>query len=407
MRLTDKPINVFVIGDVVLDHAILVRQKRKAYQPVGTERVFEVKHRLNTAGGAPNCARILAAVGTGMTFLWGAVGRSPWGTFSDILKDSQNLDAAGNRVIFCGLHDEAASSNTITRVIVVDEAEKETHIMRFDDVGHVRMSEPLVNHAWEAITDEHKTHRNRIGAILVNDLDMGTITSPLIDKISRFAKDEGIALLVDPKRNIDKYLDVNATAVMPNLSEWCYIIGDPDATDKWRLALSSHPGLEEMARRSLLRMPNFDHHLIKCDKDGALLLCPNDDNPHEYQVHHFPPHPTDYSPERLKPQLGYGDVMGAIVALEYAAGSTKEHTGVRITNAFLRANRVVAAYRQKPYCRMPNRTEVEVLAATAGDAVSLKVHVNAGVRYLPRSTTIHLRDFRTEVATLVSTNDGS
>src|ERR1041384_6578309 len=202
MNITDKTINVFVLGDLVLDHAIFVKPKVKPYQPVGSEKVFEVIRRVDTAGGAANCARILAALSRGRTFLWGITGRSPWGSFLQVLQFSQVYDAAFSNIQFRGLHDEGIAMNTITRIITRN-VERQEHESRFDDVGYVSITEDYtrnaINHIRNAVKD------SGIHAIILNDLDMNTLSRPLIKAIADVASENGIPLFVDPKRDITKY----------------------------------------------------------------------------------------------------------------------------------------------------------------------------------------------------------
>jgi bifunctional ADP-heptose synthase (sugar kinase/adenylyltransferase) len=119
MELTPEPINVFVLGDLILDHAIFVGQKGDgSYQRVQDESAYSVHRRTNLAGGAANCARVLAAVSAGRTYLWGVGGRSPWGRFSEVLDQSHVYDAAPGRAVLRGIVDQHAKTNTITRLIL-------------------------------------------------------------------------------------------------------------------------------------------------------------------------------------------------------------------------------------------------------------------------------------------------
>ena len=63
--------NIFVIGDLFIDHAIFVKEPDGPHQPVEGEQIYKVVRRQDTAGGAANTARILAVLNEGKTYLWG------------------------------------------------------------------------------------------------------------------------------------------------------------------------------------------------------------------------------------------------------------------------------------------------------------------------------------------------
>lgn len=86
--------NIFIIGDLMIDHTVFVTDPTKPHQRAAGEAIYEVVRRQNNAGGASNSARILALLNLGTTYLWGILGKTRWGSFRDILEASNSFDGA-------------------------------------------------------------------------------------------------------------------------------------------------------------------------------------------------------------------------------------------------------------------------------------------------------------------------
>ncbi|MFO0984033.1 MAG: hypothetical protein U1E76_20320 [Planctomycetota bacterium] len=402
MDITKANINVFVLGDLVLDHAVFVQQKKKTYQSVENEKVYEVVSRVSHAGGAANCARILATLSNGRTYLWGLTGRSPWGRFSEVLANSRNYDAATNNIHFRGAHDESFPMNTITRIIVKDD-EHQQHDTRFDDVESIPTTKAGVDTAIEYIRDAHVNPSGGLHAVILNDLDMNALTVDLIRRVADFCHDNTIPLFVDPKRDLSKYENITATAILPNLKEWCEIVNEGNRDKHWRACLGNQDGLERMARLSLRYLSNFKYHIIKCDRNGAVIIAPTATDNHSYSVFTVDSHNPGV-PGSLPHQLGSGDVMTAITALEYASQPKQLEDTQRIKQAFRVANASVACYRKSRWHRMPNRDEVAALTTPSPELVEA-ARITAAALYIPRKLVIRLSDVETVVPRLYSVND--
>ncbi|HEY6140822.1 MAG TPA: hypothetical protein VI670_23965 [Thermoanaerobaculia bacterium] len=396
-RITDRPINIFVIGDLVIDHAVFVVAKAR-YHTIDDEKVYEVRRRVNTAGGAANAARILGALNRGNTYLWGITGRSMWGTFSDVLEASEVRDVSAPKVILTGYHDDTVRMNTITRVIRVDGA-RHVHQARFDDVGSVGPSHLAAQSLMHQLHKVH--HKDRLSAIILSDLDMSALDTTLVQEIAKFALENRVSLFVDPKRNYGKYAHISGTAILPNLYEWCELIGEPDNERKWRGEIQTHEGLKRFAYRSLQRFESFRYHIVKCDKDGAVVIGPARADPHRFSVVHLPAY--EYSLDRAtNNQLGSGDVLTAVTAMEFAASDAHD------TDAIIRAVRygswIVSVYRHAPWGQMPTREDVAEIDKPIPQPLD-EIAVSAGVRYLPSGDMIDLAEARTEVSQLLSVSE--
>jgi sugar/nucleoside kinase (ribokinase family) len=344
--------NIFILGDLVVDHDVIVRLS-DAMHGSGEGR-YDVVRRQDTAGAAANSARILAVLNDGTTSLWGIVGRSNWGSFREVLEASHAIDGAASMVELRGIHDDTDPPiDTVTRLLILKNGDPYDlqRGIRFYDTGKAHITDAKRRTVLDHLDRAH--HKNRLDAIIINDFDKKCVTKELVTAISEFAHRFGIPLFIDPRFDRSKYEGIRATAILPNLAEWCYLVDDRDGADRWRANLYKRDTLIEMAERSFKYLGNFEHYVIKCDVDGAVLISPHPTKRHLYAVYRVPPAPTrgDLPAE----QVGCGDVMTAVFAGEYDSANP---TTASTLFAFQRANATVAAYREMPWHRMPSRTAV-------------------------------------------------
>jgi len=114
---------VFVIGDLVIDHTIFVRQTA----PTGRIRLasarssFEVLRRQDRAGGAATHRQAAGRGERRTDVLVGVpVGSSQWGSFEEVLDKSQELDGGRQRIVFRTHRDDSgARTHTSSRVLAV------------------------------------------------------------------------------------------------------------------------------------------------------------------------------------------------------------------------------------------------------------------------------------------------
>jgi len=396
-----------VAGDLIIDHTIFVDNPQEPFEPttVPEEKAYTVVGRQSMAGGAANTARILAALyPEGKTFLWGILGDSHWGTFRKILEDSQAIDGVFNNIELRGVQDETnATMNTITRLIVVRQGQLRAHLsreVRFDDSLHTHVSddkrESLLYHLWRI----HHDKRIRLNSIIINDLDKGSMTPRLVAKIATFAKQENIPLFVDPQLRRDNYENIEGTAILPNLQEWCYLVGQNDNLPSWRNRIKSKTDLIELAEISLHYLGNFRYHIIKCDEIGAVIIAPKPGICRGYDVYLVKPaHEQPYPIQHL---LGPGDLMTGVIAAEY----DDQYGTSSLLSAFKKANLTVACYREMPYQRMPPRNTVLQQWPKDSEAWQPKPNAwtTAGLLFLPREKMVSLKKAKTAVPLLISVN---
>ncbi len=395
--------NIFVIGDLYIDHDIFVTELEPLRDSGGLEARYNVIRRQDTAGGAANTARILSVLNDGRTFLWGVVGTSHWGNFRTVLEKSEAIDGANRPIELRGVGDETdPPMNTVTRLLVVEDNRPDVVIRRaarYYDIDHVHISEEkrdaVIYHL------EHIEERKiRFDAIVINDFERNTITKPLIDRIATFAVRHRIPLFVDPHYTRSRYIGIKATAILPNLREWCELVGDV-RPEYWRNNLSHPEALREMAVLSFQHLGNFEYHIIKCDRDGAVLFLPHAGKRELYAIYHLPPVALEVDTPRA--QMGCGDIMTAVFALEFPAQRSSSHA---VLQAFHRANEAVAAYREMTWHRMPSGGAVQAKRRESRSlAIDPDADITKGVLFLPKARTINLRVCETSLEGLYSQDE--
>jgi bifunctional ADP-heptose synthase (sugar kinase/adenylyltransferase) len=380
--------NIFVIGDLVVDHSVFVKDDPdtiRIHQSIEGEKIFEVFKRQDDAGGAANTAKILSTINKGRTFLWGILGKSNWGDFRSILNNSNDHEVTSFPIELFGSKDETDSQmNTITRIIKIKpEHKKLTHIIRYDDFGNTHITDGNRKSVLEYL-NLVKINYGGLDSIIINDLDYGCLTKELVNEISNFAYNNNVPLFIDPKIDISKYHDVHATAILPNLTEWCNLVQEKDNQVIWRNKLNKLDGLAEMAQLSFTYIKNIKYHIIKCDKDGTIIIAPHIYENNKYSVYKIDslPTKTDTPPD----QIGCGDILLGAFAYEC---SGMELDTKSILFAFSRANVIVKCYRDMPWHRTPNYDTIENEYKII-DKINLpepKTEVSTGRLFLPKKNT--------------------
>jgi len=407
--------NSFVIGDLVIDHAISVAETTPNHQQIKNERIFKVLRRTDMAGGAANCARILASLSAGQTFLWGLVGSSHWGSFRKILEHSQDIDGSSlhNKIEFRGASDDTnAQMNTVTRLII--EKDKDGNAVidfghRFDESGHLHVPADKRS-SLRYYLDRCLGKKEHLDVIVINDLDMGCLTKELVGEIAKFASEHHIPLFVDPKYNVDKYRDIKGTAILPNLAEWCRLVGQDH--ERWANAINdSKADLSEMAYHSLKCFNGFDYCIIKCDRNGIIFIGPSVHVHHNdcCMIYKMPPWRVI-----SREQLGCGDMMTAVFAMEFVklADPRKviapDQRSLVALKALIAADAAVSCYIDMPWHRLPTRESIAKMQdevwrsgrfADLGTASDSRVvgTPRKGIRFFPTQDAIDLADYRTAV----------
>jgi bifunctional ADP-heptose synthase (sugar kinase/adenylyltransferase) len=415
----------FIIGDLVIDHTIFVKETTADHQPKGNEKIYEVLRRTDTAGGAANCARILAALSDGETYLWGITGKSNWGDFRSILSHAQAVDGSAKAIKFRGITDETdGQMNTISRLIAEASGTHGGPLFqdRFDEYRHLHVTpekRKSVLHYLERARYKLEDHsKGNLDVIIINDLDYGCLTTESVADISEYAQQYHVPLFVDPKYNGDKYRRIKGKAIMPNLREWCCLVGQRQDEMEWRKRIRQSRDLSDIAYLSFLTFGDFDYYIITCDEDGILFIGPSTRSGEQdrYMICNIPAHAP--SPHGKVDQLGSGDVLTAVFAMELdriSRSGPANHDTEQALTALIRASVVVACYRQMPWHHMPNREVVkEALVRAYQDEkygrsspiyVGTKESPRIGMKYLPKDEQIVLSEYNTIVPGWFSDHD--
>jgi bifunctional ADP-heptose synthase (sugar kinase/adenylyltransferase) len=388
--------NVFMFGDLVLDHYIPVVEKTR-FQPSGNERGFDGRNRRTICGGAANSARLLAALSRGNTWLWGLSGYSPWGDFVQVLKRGQAQAASG--IQYRGAHNTAAQMNTITRVVRTDEKGVRHREFRIDDVESVAVTQSQRQDALGHLATELAS-RTGVDAIIINDLDMGAIDRELVRGICELSEARNVPVFVDPKRDWAKYRDFRVKCATPNLSEWCYIVDEVLNEREWRNAVHRGQSLEKMATLCLQYMPRVDCHVIKCDKDGLVVIAPSGPNHRQISIIR-PQAPSDHV---LPGQLGAGDILIAAMVLEYITAAHLEEAH-RFIQALEKATSVVSCYLEMDWHQVPSENDIQRFNFTQPQAKVLSHAVPAAVLLLPPRREVDLFELSVQGSHLVSIDE--
>ena len=192
---------IIVVGDVMLDrywHGSTDRISPEA--PVPVVRVQNDEFR---AGGAGNVALNAASLG-GRAELVGLVGRDEAGR---LLREK--LEAGG---VACTLL-EAPQHPTITKLRIISRHQQ---LIRLDFEDNFAVLESAgIEQAFEAALPGG-------GAVVLSDYGKGTLAQ--VGSLIRVAREQGVAVVVDPKgTDFGRYC--GATVITPNMSEFEAVVG--------------------------------------------------------------------------------------------------------------------------------------------------------------------------------------
>jgi D-beta-D-heptose 7-phosphate kinase/D-beta-D-heptose 1-phosphate adenosyltransferase len=202
---------VVVVGDLMLDRYLWGRVER--ISPEAPVPVVRLERETETAGGAANVARNLAALGLTVS-LAGITGDD--GDRAALLRD-----LTANR-IETGAVLAAANRVTTVKTRVVGNHQQ---MLRIDAERALPLAAPDAERLLAAVAPLLPG----AGALVLSDYAKGVLTEPLCQGLIRAAREADVPVLVDPKgRDFARY--VGATLITPNRSELALAAGVP-ATD--------------------------------------------------------------------------------------------------------------------------------------------------------------------------------
>jgi hypothetical protein len=392
--------NVFVVGDLVIDHTVFViRPDATKPQPASFsgEEEFQVIRRLDTAGGAATTARLLSALSEGTTYLWGVVGTSPWGTFRESLHNSQSIDGAKRHIELRGVRDETdAPIATVSRLVEVVENQdgNESYVRRgrFIEFGLVHIPAFKRHSVLYHLKRAHAT-KTQFDAIVLNDFSLGTLRSRTIKRINRFAGRAKIPIFLRIRTNGSRYRRVALRGLVCTLKEWVRLVDDDRGAAYWLSNYSNAAHAAEIARRSLYLFPGAQCIAILIGDaafDGCVLIGPSAPDTLERRVVSYR---IDGWRRSGSHQIGTSDVVAA--AFFVGLGFERESISFAGAESALRhAVGIADAYQHSGWHRVPPR---EAASSTAPLRLSRlrDIHSSFGTAYLPPGDRIVLKEAHT------------
>jgi hypothetical protein len=278
--------NIFVAGDLVIDHTVFVHPQgdraTEPFQHAPSEAAHTVSRRLDTAGGAATAARAIAQLNRGKTYLWGLIGYSPWGSFRSILERAQALDDAASPIELRGASDEtAAPMTTVSRLVVSQEPHDSganigaySRQVRFTDFGGVHVPDfkraALLYHLIN-IQRKFKDSKHKVNAVLIDDLNLGAMKERIVKKVAKFCDSEAIPLVIRAREGSTKYPSVNyrdirAKSFVITGDEWAMKVGNGRDQNLQKMLAAAQvlsvEGAKDIARRCMFNFPQMDSWVI-------------------------------------------------------------------------------------------------------------------------------------------------
>ncbi len=275
--------HILVIGDVMIDSYIWGKVER--ISPEAPVPIVLCNKRENRLGGAANVALNLQSLGA-IPVLCGIVGDDDNSTtFLKLLKD-YHLSSEG---IFI---DKSRPTTIKTRIIGGNQ-----QLLRIDEEITTPLSEVIEEKFIEHIL---KILRNsNFDAIIFQDYDKGSITENVIRRVVKYANEQQLPVLVDPKhRNFHLYN--HTTLFKPNFKEFCEGI-------KVELNKNEHHKIFE-ASKKFLTEKNITYLLLTLSEKG-IIICSKD------FFHHLPAHVRD-----IADVSGAGDTVISMASLCMSIG---------------------------------------------------------------------------------------
>lgn len=404
--LAKQAVNLFVFGDLVIDHTAFVNEMAANYPvPVAGEQAFRVRHRLDTAGGAATTARTIDALTSGTTFLWGLIGNSPWGTFRAILENSQALDAAKSRIEFRGARDDTdAPMTTISRLVAIHDVdptrERYERKARFADFGQLHI--PLERQLSAINFHLDRVHRTKapLDGIVLNDLDMGALRTEVVATIAAFAALHRIPVTLRARRDASKYTEVHAAAMVCTLAEWKLLVGSAHEPDYWIRNIAKPEYAEEFARQTLCVFHQIKRFAILVGDDWIDQIVTIEQPSAVNGKCRLLVQPGMPAEDKGKSQqVGASDVFAGALALGLADGNG-DARGFQEAVRF--ARRVTHAYQHASWHHVP---APHLIASRGLDGVDQDREVASrifGTPYLPPTASIDLHAAKTSVPKIYS-----
>lgn len=398
-----EPRNIFVAGDLLIDHTAFVFPSADKPPPVPGEGSFRVHRRLDTAGGAATTARAVNVAPDTTVFLWGLVGSSSWGSFRSILENSQDRDGADRRIHLRGIQDETdASMTTISRLVAVQPAENSREYYkrhaRFSDFGHIHV--PIDRQVSEiADTIDHTHTKSPLDSVVLNDVEFGCLHAQVVNCINEFCKARNIPLFLRIRHDSLKYRFITCRAVVCTLSEWCKLVGSKEDSIFWSQNIGQTEVGADFIHNSLASFRNAEAIVVLVGDDWieSVLLVEHYRAENKFRLMQLPGLPE--AEKGKSQQVGVSDVF--LGAMTTALPRDKPSNGT-LVDAICHAMNTVATYQVSRWHHIHSlRSATKAYIKDVRQLTS----VAGAARHLPIGTSISLEYARTDIPDVFSVSD--
>ncbi len=277
-------LKVLIIGDVMIDSYLWGSVDR--ISPEAPVPIVAVKKRENRLGGAANVALNAKSLGA-KPFLCSIVGQDDKSSIFYELMDKENLDTSGMI--------KSPHRLTTTKFRVIGN---NNQMLRVDEESLI----DLQNNEMTQLTKAVKliVEKEKIDVIIFEDYDKGVISHELILAVTNLANDQGIPVVVDPKKNNFLFYR-NVDIFKPNLKELEEGLNiEIDKNDKSAIEDSIIKLFEKINAKNIL--------LTLSDK--GMVFASNKSKTEDYSFKWMPAH------ARLASDVsGAGDTVVSVVAL--------------------------------------------------------------------------------------------
>jgi rfaE bifunctional protein kinase chain/domain len=282
---------ILVVGDVMLDH--FVRGNVRRISPEAPVPVVEVSEETFNPGGAANVACNIAAF-TKSVSLMGRIGQDIQAQQLKNLLQEEGVSAEPMLV-----------SDTIRTISKSRVVARQQQIVRVDREKLVKLTGEELLEVEEKLRDL----ADKLDAIILEDYGKGFITTPLMEVVTRVAKEKNLLVTVDPSpRNPIPWSGVHL--VKPNRLEAFAAAGIEDS----HLPVPPEQN-EELQRvgRTLLERWSTDMVLVTLGEQGMMLFQRGS------EPHHIPTRARE-----VYDVSGAGDTAIAVLTLALASGMSPE-----------------------------------------------------------------------------------
>jgi len=231
---------IAVIGDFMIDHYLWGKSER--ISPEAPVPVVEVLKEEDRLGGAGNVVNNLLALGSDV-IVSSVIGKNSK-RLLDLL-ESKGIDTSGMFV------DDQRETIVKSRVIASNH-----QVIRYDK----ETKDPISSEFEEKILGFLKEKIDDVDIILLSDYEKGVLTKSLTQKIIKLANRNNKKLIIDPKKNFEKY--VNAWMIKPNKKELSVATG---------IDIKTEDDLKN-AGWKLKKDLNLDYLLVTLSEEGMALF---------------------------------------------------------------------------------------------------------------------------------------